>query len=66
MYTSKLSKVAVLRSVERAEHTQEHSGFCTACGHEQEHCSPDAQQWQCESCGQHAVYGNELVLDALM
>lgn len=32
-------------------------GFCTACGHEQEGCEPDARHYECEACGEHKVYG---------
>lgn len=38
-------------------------GFCTACGEQQDGCEPDARDYQCEACGQSAVYGaEELVL----
>lgn len=32
-------------------------GFCRECGHEQEGCEPDARNYECEACGEHAVDG---------
>tara|TARA_Y100000310_G_C20152577_1_gene565462 strand:+ start:339 stop:539 length:201 start_codon:yes stop_codon:yes gene_type:complete len=38
-------------------------GFCIKCGNEQEGCEPDARQYECEACGEKAVYGaSELML----
>jgi len=33
------------------------AGLCTACGHEQHGCEPDAVQYKCEACGEKTVYG---------
>jgi hypothetical protein len=35
------------------------TGFCRACGHEQDGCEPDARRYLCESCGHKTVYGAE-------
>lgn len=48
--------------------TLDNPGFCKACGHEQGGCEPDAANYECESCGEHAVDGSstlfmELALD---
>lgn len=32
-------------------------GFCIACGYEQEGCEPDAENYECESCGAEEVFG---------
>ena len=32
-------------------------GFCLTCGEEQEGCEPDAEKYECESCGARKVYG---------
>jgi hypothetical protein len=41
-------------------------GFCLACGAEaSDGCEPDAEQYECESCGEHAVYGAEEILIAI-
>ena len=38
--------------------------FCIACGFEQDGCEPDARCYECESCGEHKVYGAaELLLE---
>lgn len=37
-------------------------GICIACGSEQEGCEPDAERYECESCGEHKVYGAEQLL----
>ena len=35
------------------------SGFCIKCGAENGPVEPDARKYQCESCGEFAVYGAE-------
>jgi predicted RNA-binding Zn-ribbon protein involved in translation (DUF1610 family) len=43
--------------------TLDNPGFCTACGEEVDGVEPDARKYECEHCGEHAVYGaDELVL----
>ncbi len=37
-------------------------GFCTACGEEQYYCEPDAREYECETCGEHKVFGAEELL----
>ena len=37
-------------------------GICRACGYEQSGCEPDARGYECEQCGQKAVYGTEELL----
>jgi predicted RNA-binding Zn-ribbon protein involved in translation (DUF1610 family) len=38
-------------------------GFCLACGDEVRPVEPDGRKQQCESCGEHQVYGaDELLL----
>jgi hypothetical protein len=38
------------------------SGFCLACGYEQDGVEPDARDYTCEECGAHKVYGAEELL----
>lgn len=52
----------LMDAIERAERNLDNPGFCTACGFEQDGCEPDARQYRCESCGEHAVYGAEELL----
>jgi len=40
-------------------------GVCLACYEEQEQVEPDAQELPCESCGEHAVYGIEIIVMAV-
>lgn len=32
-------------------------GFCVNCGHQQDGCEPDARHYECEECGEKAVFG---------
>lgn len=34
-------------------------GFCIACGGDIEGVEPDAREYECEHCGEPAVYGAE-------
>ena len=45
----------IIAAVSRDDNT----GFCLACGEEAYGVEPDAREYVCESCGQHAVYGAE-------
>lgn len=37
-------------------------GVCLKCGNEQFGCEPDARRYECEACGEKAVYGVEEAL----
>lgn len=43
-------------------HGDNQTGFCIACGAEQDGCEPDARKYECESCGENRVYGLEELL----
>jgi len=47
----------VIEAVEREMTTLDNPGFCLACGEEADGCEPDAEGYECESCGSHKVYG---------
>jgi len=34
-------------------------GFCNACGDPCDGVEPDAQNYECETCGEHEVFGAE-------
>ena len=34
-------------------------GFCVECGAERDCCDPDARNYDCEDCGENAVFGAE-------
>ena len=42
--------------------TLDNPGFCVACGEDADGCEPDAERYECESCGKRAVYGAEQLL----
>ena len=37
-------------------------GLCVACGEEVDGVEPDAECYECENCGEHAVFGAEQLL----
>ena len=44
-------------AVKRRMATLDNPGFCIECGAEADGCEPDAREYECESCGEHAVFG---------
>jgi hypothetical protein len=38
------------------------TGFCLACGEQQDGCEPDAEGYECEGCGEKMVVGAETVM----
>jgi hypothetical protein len=44
------------------EFEEDNLGLCVECGSEREMCEPDAEKYQCETCGKHAVYGSASLL----
>ena len=49
---------AVVDAVARDDNT----GFCIACANEQGGAEPDAENYECEACGERKVYGAEQLL----
>jgi predicted RNA-binding Zn-ribbon protein involved in translation (DUF1610 family) len=62
----KMHKSITLRRIElacmRRMTSLDNPGFCTACGRSAEGVEPDARRYECESCGERAVYGAEELL----
>ncbi len=56
-WNPKLNHGDILRAAEEEMFGDSSSGFCIACGNEQDGCEPDAREYECESCGEHMVYG---------
>lgn len=56
-----LSKIDI-EDVLLAVEDDDNSGFCTACGEQAFNVEPDAREYECESCGENAVYGAEELL----
>lgn len=52
----------VMEAVEEAQSTLSNPGFCIACGDEVEGVEPDARRYECEGCGEKAVFGAEELL----
>ena len=41
------------------EGIEEYLGFYTACGAGRDCCEPDATEYECDECGEFAVFGAE-------
>jgi hypothetical protein len=55
---SKLNFSEVMEAATNGDGT----GFCIACGSEQQYCEPDASEYDCDDCGESKVYGAEQIL----
>lgn len=54
-----LTAERILEAAERGMIGLDNPGFCIACGIECEGVEPDARRYECEACGESAVYGAE-------
>jgi hypothetical protein len=52
----------VCDAVEAQRTGLDNPGFCTACGADHYECEPDARNYECEECGETAVFGAEELL----
>jgi predicted RNA-binding Zn-ribbon protein involved in translation (DUF1610 family) len=59
---SSITQDRVMDAVQRHMTTLDNPGFCTACGAEADGVEPDARKYECESCGEHRVYGADELL----
>ena len=59
---SSLTQDVIVAACERSMFGMDNPGFCIECGFEQDGCEPDAEKYECELCGERAVYGAELLL----
>ena len=55
----KVHKSITLDRVMEAVEADDSIGFCIECGAEAWGCEPDARKYECEACGEKAVYGAE-------
>jgi predicted RNA-binding Zn-ribbon protein involved in translation (DUF1610 family) len=53
---------AVLDACERQRTTLDNPGMCLACGVEADGVEPDAEEYECEACGEPQVFGCDLLL----
>ena len=59
----KLDPDAVMEAAHESTFGLGNEGFCIACGAEASNVEPDARKYECDVCGEKAVYGApELVL----
>lgn len=49
-------------ALELLEDGEEGAGVCIACGEVTYGVEPDAEEYECDSCGKNKVYGAEQVL----
>jgi len=57
----------LLDACNRRNFSLDNPGFCVECGAESGSCEPDAREYECESCGEFAVYGaEELAMEAFL
>ena len=52
----------IIAAVEDAHSSLNDPGFCIACGASADGVEPDAEHYECEACGEAAVYGAEQLL----
>lgn len=57
-----MHKDITLHRVMRAVEADQNSGFCKNCGRKHYGCEPDARNYTCEHCKEHAVFGAEELL----
>ena len=52
-----ITRERVEDAVERRMTSLDNPGFCLCCGAEADGCEPDAEDYECEACGEPSVYG---------
>ncbi len=52
----------ILTVDEFQEYSDDYMGVCLSCNELQDGCEPDAENYKCESCGEHKVFGLEQAL----
>lgn len=62
LWHKRLTDEAVCEAVERHQSSLDNPGFCLICGNEAEGVEPDAQNYECESCGAEQVFGAQELL----
>lgn len=57
-----LTRDRINEAAERALSSLDNPGFCLSCGAETDGCEPDAENYECEACGEHEVFGAQEIL----
>jgi hypothetical protein len=57
-----LNTARLMNAVRRSMSSLDNPGFCVACGKDADGCEPDAREYECEHCGEFAVFGAEELL----
>lgn len=61
-----LTPAVIKMACERRRQSLDDPGFCIECGAEVDGVEPDAREYECECCGEMAVYGcEELLMEVL-
>jgi hypothetical protein len=55
----------VMDAVERQMYSPDNPGFCLICGEETDGCEPDAEYYNCDSCGSDHVFGAEAIFTSM-
>lgn len=59
-----LTRARIEAAVERRMTSLDNPGFCLNCGEDAEGVEPDAREYECEHCGESAVFGaDELLIE---
>lgn len=62
-----ITHARIEEAVARRSSSLDNPGFCIECGAEADGCEPDAREYECETCGASAVYGDvELMLEVAL
>jgi hypothetical protein len=57
-----ISSKVLNKAIAAMDSGEEYKGFCLACGAEHDEVEPDAEGYECESCGEMQVYGAEQII----
>lgn len=62
LWHKSLTDDVIMDACERHSMTLDDPGFCLICGQEASGVEPDAENYQCESCGAEQVFGSYQLL----
>lgn len=62
LWHKSLTDEVIMSAHAREAMTLDDPGFCLICGHEASSVEPDAENYECESCGAEQVFGTHWLL----